>query len=436
MATFGVRTGALLTGVAAYGWAMGPAAAADGISGGDTAWILTSTALVLFMTLPGLALFYAGLVRARNVLSVIMHCVAVACVVSLAWLAGAYSLSFGDGGANQAWIGGLGKAMLAGVGADSLWGTIPEPVFFMFQMTFAIITPALIIGAYPERVRFGAVLLFSLVWLAVVYAPVCHWIWGGGWLAGMGTIDFAGGIVVHTTAGVSSIVFALMLGPRRGFPTELRPPHNPGMVATGACMLWVGWFGFNAGSALGANGAAGMAMLVTHISAATAALVWAGIEWLRYGRPSLVGIVTGLVAGLASITPAAGSVGPVGAVIIGVIAGSFCQWLSGVMKFRLKVDDSLDVFAVHGGGGILGSILVGALAAPALGGLGLADGVGIADQLGVQLLAVGVTAVWSAVAGWAILAVLRATIGLRVSEETEIEGLDITAHGERGYELT
>lgn len=436
MATFGVRTGALLAGVAAYGWAMGPAAAADGFSGGDTAWILTSTALVLFMTLPGLALFYAGLVRARNVLSVIMHCVAVACVVSLAWLAGAYSLSFGDGGASHAWIGGLGKAMLAGVGADSLWGTIPEPVFFMFQMTFAIITPALIIGAYPERVRFGAVLLFSLVWLVVVYAPVCHWIWGGGWLAGLGTIDFAGGIVVHTTAGVSSIVFALMLGPRRGFPTELRPPHNPGMVATGACMLWVGWFGFNAGSALGANGSAGMAMLVTHISAATAALVWAAIEWLRYGRPSLVGIVTGLVAGLASITPAAGSVGPVGAVIIGVIAGSFCQWLSGVMKFRLKVDDSLDVFAVHGGGGILGSILVGALAAPALGGLGLAEGVGIADQLGVQLLAVGVTAVWSAVASWAILAVLRATIGLRVSEETEIEGLDITAHGERGYELT
>jgi Amt family ammonium transporter len=436
MTTIGVRTGALLAGVAAYGWAMGPAAAADELSGGDTAWILTSTALVLFMTLPGLALFYAGLVRARNVLSVIMHCVAVACVVSLAWLAGAYSLAFGDGGASQAWIGGLGKAMLAGVGADSLWGTIPEPVFFMFQMTFAIITPALIIGAYPERVRFAAVLLFSLVWLAVVYAPVCHWIWGGGWLAEMGTIDFAGGIVVHTTAGVSSIVFALMLGPRRGFPSELRPPHNPGMVATGACMLWVGWFGFNAGSALGANGSAGMAMLVTHISASTAALVWAGIEWLRYGRPSLVGIVTGLVAGLASITPAAGSVGPVGAVIIGVIAGSFCQWLSVFIKFRLKVDDSLDVFAVHGGGGILGSILVGALAAPALGGLGLADGVGIADQLGIQVLAVGVTAVWSAAASWAILAVLRATVGLRVSEETEIEGLDITAHGERGYELT
>lgn len=436
MATFGVRTGALLAGAAAYGWATGPAAAADGLNGGDTAWILTSTALVLFMTLPGLALFYAGLVRARNVLSVVMHCVTVACVVSLAWLVGAYSLAFDDGGAAQAWIGGLGKAMLAGIGPDSLWGSIPEPVFFMFQMTFAIITPALIVGAYPERVRFAAVVLFSLAWLVVVYAPVCHWVWGGGWLADLGTIDFAGGIVVHTTAGVSSIVFSLMLGRRRGFPNELRPPHNPGMVATGACMLWVGWFGFNAGSALGANGSAGMAMLVTHVSAATAALVWAAIEWLRYGRASLVGIVTGLIAGLAAITPAAGSVGPVGALIIGALAGSVCQWLAGAIKFRLKVDDSLDVFAVHGGGGIIGSLLVAALAVPALGGLGLAEDTTIADQLGVQALAVGATALWSGVATWAILAILRVSIGLRVGEEQEVEGLDITAHGERGYDIT
>ncbi|MEQ9333131.1 MAG: ammonium transporter [Thalassobaculum sp.] len=436
MAKFGVRAGALVAGAAAYGWAMGPAAAADELSGGDTAWILTATALVLFMTLPGLALFYAGLVRARNVLSVIMHCVAIASVVSLAWLAAGYSLAFDDGGSAQAWIGGLGKAMLSGIGPDTLWGSIPESVFFMFQMTFAIITPALIVGAYPERVRFAAVVAFSLVWLLVVYAPVCHWVWGGGWLAGLGTIDFAGGIVVHTTAGVSSLVFALMLGRRRGFPTELRPPHNPGMVATGACMLWVGWFGFNAGSALGANGSAGMAMLVTHISAATAALVWAGIEWLRYGRPSLVGIVTGLIAGLASITPAAGSVGPVGAILIGVIAGAFCQWLSGVIKFRLKVDDSLDVFAVHGGGGILGSLLVAVLVLPVFGGAGLADGVTMAGQIGVQLLAVGVTALWSAAASWAILAAIRVVVPLRVNEETEIEGLDITSHGERGYELT
>ncbi|EDP64898.1 ammonium transporter [alpha proteobacterium BAL199] len=326
--------------------------------------------------------------------------------------------------------------MLSGIGTDTLWGTIPESVFFMFQMTFAIITPALIIGAYPERVRFSAVVLFSLAWLVLVYAPVCHWVWGGGWLAELGVMDFAGGIVVHTTAGVSAVVFALMLGRRRGFPMDLRPPHSPGMVATGACMLWVGWFGFNAGSALAANGSAGMAMLVTHISAATAAMVWGGIEWLRYGKPSLIGIVTGLVAGLASITPAAGFVGPLGALIIGVLAGAGCHWLSMVMKFRFRVDDSLDVFAVHGGGGILGSLLVAVLAVPAFGGFGLVEGVSISHQFGVQALAVGVTAVWSGLATWIILSVARVFVGLRVSEEEEIEGLDIVAHGERGYDLT
>ena len=436
MAKLGVRIGAVVAGAIAYGWAMDPAAAADEISGGDTAWLLTSTALVLFMTLPGLALFYAGLVRARNVLSVIMHCFAVACVASLVWLVLGYSLAFGDGGGAQDWIGGTAKALLAGVGVDTLFGTVPESVFFMFQMTFAIITPALIVGAFPERVRFRAVVLFSLAWLLLVYAPVCHWVWGGGWLAKMGVRDFAGGIVVHTTAGVSALVSALMLGSRRGFPTDLRPPHSPGMVATGACMLWVGWFGFNAGSALAANGSAGMAMLVTHISAATAALVWAGIEWLRYGKSSVVGIVTGMVAGLASITPASGFVGPLGALIIGAVSGVLCQWLTSVIKQRLRIDDSLDVFAVHGGGGILGSLLVAPLALPALGGLGLAEGLDVGGQFGVQALAIGVTAVWSAAGTWVILLAVRAVAGLRVSEEDEIEGLDIVAHGERGYDLT
>ncbi|MEQ8395131.1 MAG: ammonium transporter [Thalassobaculum sp.] len=431
-----MRASAVLACTATYWGAMGSAMAADELSGGDTAWILTSTALVLFMTLPGLALFYAGLVRARNVLSVITHCFAVACLVSVAWLFVGYSLSFADGGGMQAWIGGLSKTMLSGVGTDTLWGTIPETVFFMFQMTFAIITPALIVGAYPERVRFSAVVLFSLAWLVLVYAPVCHWVWGGGWLAELGVMDFAGGIVVHTTAGVSAVVFALMLGRRRGFPMDLRPPHSPGMVATGACMLWVGWFGFNAGSALAANGSAGMAMLVTHISAATAAMVWGGIEWVRYGKPSLIGIVTGLVAGLASITPAAGFVGPLGALIIGLLAGAGCHWLSMVIKFRFRVDDSLDVFAVHGGGGILGSLLVAALAVPAFGGFGLTDGVSISHQFGVQALAVGATAAWSGLATWVILSVVRVFSGLRVSEEEEIEGLDIVAHGERGYDLT
>jgi ammonium transporter, Amt family len=436
MRKFGMRASVVLACATAYWGAMGSAAAAEELNGGDTAWILTSTALVLFMTLPGLALFYAGLVRARNVLSVITHCFAVACLVSVAWLIVGYSLAFADGGGMQPWVGGLSKAMLSGIGTDTLWGTIPESVFFMFQMTFAIITPALIIGAYPERVRFSAVVLFSLAWLVLVYAPVCHWVWGGGWLAELGVMDFAGGIVVHTTAGVSAVVFALMLGRRRGFPMDLRPPHSPGMVANGACMLWVGWFGFNAGSALAANGSAGMAMLVTHISAATAAMVWGGIEWLRYGKPSLIGIVTGLVAGLASITPAAGFVGPLGALIIGVLAGAGCHWLSMVMKFRFRVDDSLDVFAVHGGGGILGSLLVAVLAVPAFGGFGLVEGVSISHQFGVQALAVGVTAVWSGLATWIILSVARVFVGLRVSEEEEIEGLDIVAHGERGYDLT
>ncbi|MCY4589265.1 MAG: ammonium transporter [Alphaproteobacteria bacterium] len=416
--------------------ATGHASADDGLSGGDTAWILTSTALVLFMTLPGLALFYAGLVRSRNVLSVLMHCFSVACLASIAWLVVVYSLAFGDGGGVHAVIGGLGKSFLAGVGPDTMAGSIPETVFFMFQMTFAIITPALIVGAFPERIRFSGVLLFSLLWLILVYAPACHWVWGGGWLADMGVMDFAGGIVVHTTAGVSALVLVMVLGPRRGFPNELRPPHNPGLTVVGACMLWVGWFGFNAGSALSAGGGAGMAMVVTHVSAATASLVWAAIEWYRFGKPSVVGIVTGMVAGLAAITPASGFVGPFGAIVIGVLAGALCQWFTTWIKQGLNIDDSLDVFAVHGVGGVLGTMLVAVLALPGLGGLGLAEGVSVGDQLVTQLIAVVAVTALSAVMTFIIARIVAATTGLRVSTEDEIDGLDITGHGERGYDLS
>ena len=416
--------------------ASGHACADDGLSGGDTAWILTSTALVLFMTLPGLALFYAGLVRSRNVLSVLMHCFSVACLASIAWLVVVYSLAFGDGGGAHAVIGGLGKSFLAGVGPDTMAGSIPETVFFMFQMTFAIITPALIVGAFPERIRFSGVLLFTLLWLILVYAPACHWVWGGGWLADMGVMDFAGGIVVHTTAGVSALVLVMVLGPRRGFPNELRPPHNPGLTVVGACMLWVGWFGFNAGSALSAGGGAGMAMVVTHVSAATASMVWAAIEWYRFGKPSVVGIVTGMVAGLAAITPASGFVGPFGAIVIGVLAGALCQWFTTWIKQGLNIDDSLDVFAVHGVGGVLGTLLVAFLALPALGGLGLADGVSAGDQFVTQLIGVVAITALSAVMTFIIARIVAATTGLRVSAEDEIDGLDITGHGERGYDLS
>ncbi len=409
--------------------------AADELSGGDTAWILTSTALVLFMTLPGLALFYGGLVRSNSVLSVLMHCFAICCVASIVWLAVGYSLAFGDGGGANAVIGGLGKAFLAGIGPDTLSGSIPETVFFAFQMTFAIITPALIVGAYPERVTFPAVLFFSAVWLIVVYAPVTHWVWGGGWLAEMGVMDFAGGIVVHVTAGVSALVFAKMLGGRRGFPDQVRPPHSPGMTMTGAAMLWVGWFGFNAGSALAADGNAGMAMVVTHISAAAASLSWAAVEWIKFGKPSLIGIVTGTIAGLATITPASGFVGPVGALIIGVVAGIVCQWMTTWIKQKIKIDDSLDVFAVHGVGGALGTILVSFLALSTFQGLGLAEGMTVGKQLGVQATGVVAVAAWSAIATFVIVKIASGMFGLRVPDEDEIEGLDITSHGERGYDL-
>lgn len=435
---YGTARHCLALGVLAMGAVLVPhsAMAQDAaLNSGNTAWILTATALVLFMTLPGLALFYGGLVRAQNVLSVLMQCFAIACLASVLWLIVGYSLAFGDGGSAQGWIGGFGKAFLAGVGADALAGDIPETVFFMFQMTFAIITPALIVGAYVERIRFAHVLLFSGAWLILVYAPVAHWIWGGGFLAALGVLDFAGGLVVHATAGTSALIIAVFLGSRRGFPRELTPPHNPGLTMMGAAMLWVGWFGFNAGSALAADSSAGMAMLVTHISAATASLVWVVIEWTKFGRPSLVGIVTGMVAGLATITPASGFVGPAGGLVIGLAGGVVCYYAVGLIKTRLKIDDSLDVFAVHGVGGILGILLLAPFAATGLGGLGLPAGASIASQFVDQLIGVIVTVAWSAIATVAIVVVVRALVGLRVDPESETEGLDLTAHGERSYNL-
>ena len=411
-----------------------PAMAAGALNSGDTAWIIAATALVLFMTLPGLALFYAGLVRSEAVLSVIRQCFAIACLASVLWLAIGYSLAFGDSVAG--WIGGLNKAFFAGVTSDVVSGTIPEIVFAMFQMTFAIITPALIVGAYPERMKFSAVLWMSGLWLLLVYAPVCHWIWGGGWLAEMGVMDFAGGVVVHTTAGSSAVVIAVMLGARRGFPSQLRPPHNPGMTATGAAMLWVGWYGFNGGSQLAADGGAGMAIAATHIAAATAALTWMAIEWIKFGKPSMIGAVTGVIAGLATVTPASGFVGPMGGLILGFFAGIFCFWGVQIVKNALHIDDSLDVFAVHGIGGILGSLLVSVLALDAFGGGGLAEGQTAVGQLGVQALAVGVTLVWSVGFTFLILKVTGVlTGGLRVSEDQEIEGLDLASHGERSYDI-
>ncbi len=407
-------------------------ALADTLNSGDTAWIIAATALVLLMTLPALALFYGGLVQSKNVLSVLIHCVTIACVASILWLIAGYSLAFtGDG----AWIGSLDKVFLMGVTTDSLSGTIPEIVFFMFQMTFAIITPALIVGAYPERVKFGAVVLFSALWLMLVYVPVTHWVWGGGWLAALGVMDFAGGIVVHATAGASAIVFAVMLGKRKGFPTAIKPPHNPGYVMVGACMLWVGWFGFNGGSQLAADGGAGMAIAVTHLSAATASLVWMGIEWAKFGRPSLIGMVTGTIAGLATITPGSGFVGPIGGVIYGALAAIICYYAVQILKHKLEIDDSLDVMAVHGVGGILGTLLTAYFVQSSLGGAGLPDGQTVLGQLWVQGQGVVVTVAWSVFATWAILMLVRKTIGLRTNEEEEYNGLDVTSHGEHAYDL-
>jgi ammonium transporter, Amt family len=404
------------------------------IDAGDTAWLITATALVLFMTLPGLALFYGGLVRAENLLSVLMQCFAIACLVSVAWLAGAYSLAFNGPGA---WIGNLDKALLLGLPRDAVAPntTLPETVFFMFQMTFAIITPALIVGAFVERMRFGAVLLFSLLWLLLVYVPVAHWVWGGGWLAQQGVLDFAGGLVVHLTAGISALVLAVMLGPRMGFPDDVRPPHAPWMTMAGACMLWVGWFGFNAGSALKAGADAGMAMTVTHISAATATLVWIVIEWVKYGKPSMIGAVTGAIAGLASITPASGFVGPGAALIIGIAGGTICYVMVGVVKRRFKIDDSLDVFAVHGVGGATGVLLTAVFIDAALGGAGFAEGRSMSGQAVIQLTGIAATLLWSLVVSFVIAKVVQAVAGLRVSAETEEQGLDLRVHGERGYNM-
>lgn len=399
----------------------------------NTAWMLTSTALVLFMTIPGLALFYAGLVRTKNVLSVMMQCFAITCVVSLLWLVYAYSLSFGSGPYVR-WIGGLGQAWFSGIGVNTLKGDIPESVFAMYQMTFAIITPALIVGGFAERMKFSAMLWFSALWLTLVYAPVCHWVWGGGWLGELGVKDFAGGTVVHVNAGVAALVAALVLGKRRGFPDSAMPPHNMTITITGAAMLWVGWFGFNAGSALAANGSAGMAMLVTHIASAAGAMTWMTIEWWRFGKPSALGIVTGMVAGLGTITPASGFVGPLGALAIGVIAAIVCFWATQLIKRRFYIDDSLDVFPVHGVGGIIGTTLTGVFAAESLGGLGLGD-VSMIRQVGIQIAGVLVTAAWSGVFSYAILKLIDGFIGLRVSEEQETQGLDITQHEERGYNL-
>ena len=397
---------------------------------GNTAWILTSTALVLFMTLPGLALFYAGLVKSKNILSVLMQCIAIACLASLIWLGVGYSMAFSEG--NQ-WVGGLQKAFLSGVERGSLSGDIPETVFFMFQMTFAIITPALMVGAYVERIKFSAVLLFSGLWLIAVYAPVTHWIWGGGWLAERGILDYAGGLVVHLTAGISALVLAAALGPRKGFPDQVDPPHNPALVMIGASMLWVGWFGFNAGSALAANEDAGMAMLVTHISAGTASLVWMAIDWIKFGKPTLIGLVTGTIAGLASITPASGFVGPIGGLVIGFSAGIICYILVSFVKSSLRIDDSLDVFAVHGAGGVLGIILVSFLADTRFGGVGYADGMDSISQLSVQGIGIVSVLAWSIVASLIIIVIVKTTIGLRVDPTVEEEGLDISTHGETNY---
>ena len=404
---------------------------ADEVSGADTAWVLTSTALVLFMTLPGLALFYSGLVRAKNVLSVLMQCFAIACTVSIIWMVIAYGLAFGDGGSLNKFVGG-GKILMSGIGLDSVSGTIPETVFFMFQMTFAIITPALAVGAFAERMKFSALLWFTALFIVLVYAPVCHWVWGGGWLADLGFMDFAGGSVVHINAGVGALVAALIIGNRNGFPDTPMPPHNMTLTVMGASMLWVGWFGFNAGSALTAGSSAGMAMVVTHISAAAGSLAWMACEWVRYGKPSVLGIVTGMVAGLATITPASGYVGPVGALIIGISAGVVCYFATQYVKRSLKIDDSLDVFTVHGLGGMLGLLLTAVFAA-SLDGLGLETSMGA--QFVTQLIGIVAVTIWCAVLCFIILKLIDKTIGLRVSIDEETEGLDIVLHNERGYTL-
>lgn len=411
-------------------------ALAQDVNGADTAWMMTATALVLFMTIPGLSLFYAGLVRTRNVLSVLMQCFAITCVASLVWLFLGYSLAFSEG---NGFIGGLSNILFADIQENSVIGTIPESVFALYQMTFAIITPALICGSFAERVRFGAVMLFSILWLILVYVPITHWVWASdGWLFKMGLLDFAGGTVVHITAGVGSLVCALVLGSRTGFGKTAMPPHNLTMTVTGAGMLWVGWFGFNGGSALAANSNAGMAMLVTHISAAAGAAAWMLMEKIKFGKPSVLGIVTGMVAGLGTITPASGSVGPGGALIIGLLAGILCFLATHTIKQKFKIDDSLDVFPVHGVGGILGTFLAGIFTSSALGifsGQGYAEGVTMSSQVLVQITGIVATLIYTAVLTYVVLKIVDAITGFRVTVEEETTGLDIVLHDERGYDL-
>jgi len=409
---------------------------AQELDSGDTAWMLTATALVLFMTIPGLSLFYAGMVRSKNVLSVLMQCFAITGLMSILWALFAYSLAFEDGAGLNSFVGGLSKAFLAGVTVNSMNGTIPETVFMTFQMTFAIITPALIVGAFAERMKFSAMLVFMAIWLLVVYAPICHWVWGGGWLGGLGILDFAGGTVVHINAGVAGLAACLALGPRKGYPERQMPPNNLGYTIVGAAMLWVGWFGFNAGSELAADNVAGMAMAVTQLATAAAALSWMFSEWIAHGKPSVLGIASGAIAGLVAITPASGSVGPMGSIVIGIASGVICFIAATKVKRALGYDDTLDVFGIHAVGGIVGAILTGVFAAATLGGAGFGDG---NESMGAQVFAqfIGVTAtvIYTFIVSFAILKILDGLIGLRVDAEQEEEGLDIALHDERGYIL-
>ena len=418
------------------------ALAEDALNSGDTAWLLTATALVLFMTIPGLALFYGGLVRAKNVLSLLMQCFSLTGLITIIWIVIGYSIAFDTAGMmskvtnGHSFVGGLSKAFLRGVNADSLSGTIPETVFICFQMTFAIITPALIAGAFAERMKFSAMLWFMGIWSIIVYAPICHMAWAGdGSYFGdiLGALDFAGGTVVHVNAGVAALVAALMIGKRHGYPETPMPPHNLTLTVIGASMLWVGWFGFNAGSALAADGAAGMAMLVTQISTGTAAVAWMFIEWIKYKKPSVLGIVTGAVAGLVAITPASGSVGPMGALVIGFVSGVICFWGATSLKHKLGYDDSLDAFGVHGIGGIVGCLLTGIFAAEGLGGMGMDKSIGL--QLWSQFVSLIVTILWSGIVSFIILKAVDRVVGLRVKYNDEQEGLDLALHNERGYNL-
>ena len=416
----------LLTSVPRAAWAQ------DELNSGDTAWMLTSSVLVLFMTIPGLSLFYAGLVRAKNVLSVMMQCFAITCMVTILWTLYAYGLAFGDGGSLNAFVG-MPNILLSNISVDTVSGTIPESVFQMFQLTFAIITPALMVGAFAERMKFSAMLWFMGIWVTIVYAPIAHWVWGGGWLGAMGVLDFAGGTVVHINAGVAALVVCLVLGKRQGYPSTPMPPNSLVLTVVGASMLWVGWFGFNAGSELAADGVAGMAMAVTHIATATAALTWMGIEWGKQGKPSALGIATGAVAGLVAITPASGTVGPIGAIVIGFASGALCFYAASSLKRALGYDDSLDVFGVHGVGGFIGAILTGVFTAEMFGGTGLDNAIGA--QVYLQFVGAGATIVYSGVLTFIIIKVLDSTIGIRVSPEVESEGLDIALHNERGFNL-